>query len=140
MKMLVLAASAVVLLLSGCATPDASTGATAHAALLVPGSRPDFAFIVQQVGNAAGTMYLNSIEDYRDARCITVAIKPSVVKQLKERYGEDLETAFRGHRVYVHGAKVELVSIEYQAPPLIVKPIAYRTQVTLTKPGEIDLI
>ncbi|MGZ5199134.1 MAG: hypothetical protein ACXWC4_05125 [Telluria sp.] len=140
MKKLALAAIAVVLLLSGCATPEASTEPTNRSVLLVPGTRPDLAFKVETMGTAAGTLYLNSIRDYRDARCITVAIKPSVVRQLQARYGENLETAFSGHRVYVHGAKVDLIAIEYQAPPLIVKPIAYRTQITIARAEQIDLI
>jgi hypothetical protein len=140
MKKLAFAAFAVVPLLSGCAGSAVAPDATAHAVVLVPGTHPDLAFVVKNVGNAGGTMFLNSIDDYRDARCITVAIKPSVLAQLKARYGNNLESSFRGRRVYVHGARVDLIAIEYQAPPMIVKPIAYRTQLTVAKPEQIDLI
>jgi hypothetical protein len=142
MKKFALAAFAVVPLLSGCATHDASTGAApaqSKVAFLTPGAPADFAFVVENVGGDSGLLLLNSKEHYRDPQCITVALKPAVAKELKARYGDNLEAAFLGKKVHVRG-KVELLDATYPDARLLITPIYRRTQIMLKNADQIEVI
>lgn len=65
--------------------------------------RGRFAMRVQAVGRRDGNIYLNSEEDYRDQRNLTVTIRPSAINALAERFGEQADRFLIGKRIVVDG-------------------------------------
>lgn len=62
-----------------------------------------FAIRVQGVGRQDGNVYLNSETDYRDQRNLTIAILPSAIGPLAQRYGSEADVFLVGKRIVVTG-------------------------------------
>ena len=58
---------------------------------------------VRGAGHSNGILYLNSETDYRDQRCVTIAVMPSALPRLRERFGQDLEQVLKGRKITVKG-------------------------------------
>lgn len=91
-----------------CATPPTSSSVDIEpgAAVLAAAQQPirgTFRLEVRGSGRRGGRLYLNSEQDYRDQRCLTISIPNSVAAKLAERLGADPETALYGRTIRVHG-------------------------------------
>lgn len=62
-----------------------------------------FEMTIAAVGEQFSMVYLNSQEDYRDQRCLTVAISPEAQEELRERFGRNLEKALKGKTIRIAG-------------------------------------
>lgn len=73
-----------------------------------------FEFKVASIGGGAKgrAVFLNSEEDYRDPKNLTVMVRPAAVKAIEAKLGKPLDKAFNGKRVRVTGtaqkAKINL--------------------------------
>ncbi len=99
--------------ISSCATIDgvgrsnliSPSEAIQSAAAAAPRSvQGQFALRVTGVGRQDGNIYLNSETDYRDQRNLTIAILPSAIEPLAQRYGSDADVFLIGKRIVVTGA------------------------------------
>lgn len=105
----------VCLLLSACQTTSlspnlaAAPGMSAQQAVMaaadaaprgVPGH---FALVVKRAEMVGPRLFLNSEEDYRDQRNLSVAIQPHALPALRDRLGKDLRAALVGRDVRVRG-------------------------------------
>ena len=63
-----------------------------------------FTMRVKATGRQDGNLYLNSEDDYRDQRNLTIAIRPAAIAQLATRYGEQPDGFLIGKRITVTGA------------------------------------
>jgi hypothetical protein len=98
--------------LADAAGPDSSVAGT-------------FVFMVARAGHDEYRTYLNSMQDYRDPGCLTVRFEPSALPGLRARFGNDLETAFRGKRIAVVGF-AQKVKIVFDGRPRMVLGKLYR--------------
>jgi hypothetical protein len=67
------------------------------------GIRGTFRMKVSTAGRQDGNIYLNSENDYRDQRNLTVAILPSAQRQVAAIYGREADAAFKGKTILVSG-------------------------------------
>jgi len=107
-------------LLPGCATlhhsGNESTGAKSNiapadavirAANAAPdGVRGEFSFVVQGKGRELSRSFLNSQQDYRDQRNLTVVLSPEAHRQLRERLRADPLEALIGKEIIVRGEAI----------------------------------
>lgn len=97
-----------------------------------------FGLTIQAVGNQGPIWYLNSEQDYRDQRNLTIAIAPHVKAELVEKYGKDMESIFKGKTIHVEGeAKRVKISI-YDEKGKKLKPYYYQTHVRVTNIHKIE--
>ena len=87
-----------------------------------------FQFKVQSAAKTRGGYYLDSEKDFHSASNLGVAIKPSAVPGLTQKYGQDLKSALVGKTIKVIG-QVRRISIG--------KGGATATQVEVTHAGQI---
>lgn len=108
----ILLAATLVLGLTGCVTvvdPTPSgmispVEAVMSAATAAPRPvRGVFAMRVKATGRQDGNLYLNSEDDYRDQRNLTVAIRPAAIAQLADRFREQPDDFLVGKRIVVTG-------------------------------------
>jgi hypothetical protein len=80
--------------------PQAVMAAADAAPRGVPGN---FALVVKRVDMVGPRLFLNSEEDYRDQRNLSIAIDPQALPGLRRRLGSNLRAALVGHDVRVRG-------------------------------------
>lgn len=86
---------------TGKMTPEQAVMAAAAAAPAGVGGT--FTFTVQATGEDMGYVFLNSQTDYRDQRNLSVEIPPAVRRQLRDSFGTDPLTYFKGKTIRVTG-------------------------------------
>lgn len=152
MKMQLLLASLAAALLAGCAStpPSAQTGSSPaswitpqQAVLLAADAAPSavdgvFAMKVQATGTQNDQTYLNSEQDYRDQRNLTVAITPGAAQQLTQRLGEHPLIGLKGKDILVRGAAVR-TKIYFFANGRATDKYYYQTHVNVSDAGQITL-
>jgi hypothetical protein len=145
------------LALAGCASPGARSGlesgpgtdpvgtvlqpleAIALAAEAAPqGVEGVFAITVRAVGSQGGKVYLNSELDYRDPRCLTIALTPTAAAQLRETLGPDLRTALIGREIRVRG-RAERKTVHFTAGGMPTGKYYYQVHVDVDDAAQITL-
>ena len=84
----------------GMSAPQAVMAAADAAPRGVPGN---FALVVRRAEMVGPRLYLNSEDDYRDQRNLSIAIQPYVLPGLRDRLGKELRTALVGRDIRVRG-------------------------------------
>ncbi|MBB5728790.1 hypothetical protein [Sphingomonas prati] len=94
-------------------TPDytvnvASPWITPEQAVMLAAASPDgirgtFRLVVRASGRQSGNLYLNSEQDYRDPRNITLVIPAALTSQPDDRFRKPVETRLSGHALLVVG-------------------------------------
>ncbi|MBK9495508.1 MAG: hypothetical protein IT475_05195 [Aquimonas sp.] len=97
-----------------------------------------FAMRVQATGAQGQLTYLNSEQDYRDQRNLTVAIAPEAVRQLTERFGEHPRISLRDKDIRVRGSAVR-TTIRFYANGKPTAKYYYQTHVNVTDAGQIEV-
>jgi hypothetical protein len=96
-----------------------------------------FVLTVQATGSPDGRVYLNSAADYKDPRCLTIAINPDVVKVLTRQLGDSPLTALRSRTILVRG-------LVYKVPIFMGRvrtvPAYYQTHVEVVDAGQITIV
>jgi hypothetical protein len=77
--------------------------AVMNAAEMPEGVAGVFEFVVRTAGRQDGMLYLNSEQDYRDPRNMTIDVAPDVERELSGRIGGPLESAILNKTVAVRG-------------------------------------
>ncbi|HWA09970.1 MAG TPA: hypothetical protein VG838_11015 [Opitutaceae bacterium] len=67
-----------------------------------------FAMEVKGAGRQDGRLYLYSDADYRDPRCLTVAIEPRIEQMLSVRLGGDPASLLKGKKIRVCGTALRV--------------------------------
>jgi len=118
-------------------SPPEAVMAAAEAA---PGSvRGVFAMRVTATGWVRGRVYLNSENDYRDQRNLTINIAPRAAERLARRYGTRADRFFAGKRVEVRGI-ARRTRIDFVSRNRPTGLYYYQTQVAVTDPDQIVVI
>lgn len=142
MRLLVIAA--LVVLVSACSTvPSDSNGwieplDAIRAANDDPsyGVRGHFVLTVKAMGSQGDWTYLNSENDYRDQRCLTIRMRTSMVPQLEQRLGVGLQE-IKGRRIVVLGV-ARRTRIAFIANDRPTDKYYYQTHVQADSPTQIE--
>jgi hypothetical protein len=94
---------------------------------------------VHATGEENGRIFLNSEEDYRDQRNLTIEIPPNVAANLEAKYGFAPADFFKGKHVHVKGL-AERVKIWFFCDGKKSDKYYYQTHVSLTETDNIEVI
>ena len=93
---------------------------------------------VRAVGRRDGNIYLNSEQDYRDQRNLTVTIRPSAINALAERFGEQADRFLIGRRIVVDGeARRVRIDFTYNGQPT--GKYYYQTHVDVREASQLSI-
>ena len=113
--------------------PEAVMGAADRSKGLIG----EFAFVVRATGWDNGKLYLNSEQDYRDPRNLSIAIEPDVASRMVGGAAKDAQQSYVGRIVVVRGlARTTRIEFIDQAD----KPSGkyyYQTQVSVGRPEQL---
>lgn len=144
-RLLMIAVGAVVV--SSCATTQGLSTANLidpaeaiqSAATAAPQAvRGRFAMRVRAVGRRDGNIYLNSEQDYRDQRNLTVTIRPSAINALAERFGEQADRFLIGKRIVVDG-EARRVQIDFTHNGQPTGKYYYQTHVDVREASQLSI-
>jgi hypothetical protein len=120
---------------AGISPVQAVVGAAEH-----PNGIPgDFKFVVQGTGERDGWLYLNSESDYRDQRCLTVAVSTRAARQLEQRVGPNVSNALFGKTIVVHGS-AKRVRVVFVVGDRVSDKYYYQTQVEVMDAANIRIL
>lgn len=93
---------------------------------------------VTATGESRGVVFLNSEEDYRDQRNITVVISPTMRAFYTEKFGEDPIEYFKGKRISVRGIarRVRIDFVDNEGQPT--GKYYYQTHIQVRYPKDIS--
>jgi len=98
-----------------------------------------FEMHIKGTGRQGDFIYLNSEKDYRDQRCLTLAIYPSVIPGFVRKYGADPDSYLKNKRVRVSG-EARRVKIWFQSNGERTESYYYQTHVLVTKTSQIEVL
>jgi hypothetical protein len=112
-----------------------------HAAATVApaGVEGTFVFQVLASGRDSGHLFLNSEYDYRDQRNLSVDILPSVISDLRKKYGAALDAFFKQKKIAVDGI-ARRVTIWLAADGVRTNKYYYQTHVVVTRADQIRVL
>jgi hypothetical protein len=142
---------ALALLLSGCAdsllvTTD-TISATAdtmrvieQAAEAAPyGVTGNFSFTIKAAAKPGEIVYLNTELDYRDRRCITIALSPEIASHIEQQYGVTAQEYYLGKKVQVNGTAKQ-VKIWFFERGKRTDKYYYQTHIQIMRPKQIEVL
>ncbi|UJX26910.1 hypothetical protein L3Q70_07205 [Pseudoalteromonas sp. CF6-2] len=120
------------------------TSNTMDVIALSEASAPDsvkgiFKFHIKAAGKHSGDVFLNTEEDYRDRRSITVALNYKVVPELTKKYGESPETFFIDKEIEVTG-EAKRVTIDFISQGRATNKYYYQTHVDVSSVEQIKVL
>ncbi len=107
-------------------TTDAIAGAAARA----EGVTGLFEFKIQGGGHQDGWLYLNSERDYRDQRCLTVAVPPNLAAELQDSLRGDPAVLLVGRSLRVTGT-AKKVTVWFYLRGIKTDKYSYQTHVAI---------
>ena len=141
----ILTAASVLVLLSSCAlAPDSGSSDIApSAAVIAAADHPIsgvFRLQVRGSGRRDGYLYLNSESDYRDQRCLTIAIPDTIATALAIKLGGDPAAVLAGKVIRVKGEarRVKIGMFEHDGTPM--KEYYYQTHVRINDAAQIEIL
>jgi hypothetical protein len=97
------------------------------------------AITVRAVGSQGDRVYLNSELDYRDPRCLTIALTPTAAAMLRDRLGPDLRAALIGREIRVRG-RAERKTIHFTANGVPTGKYYFQIHVDVDNVAQITLM
>ena len=98
-----------------------------------------FQMEVQATGRGDGNIYLNSMPDFRDPRCLTVRFGTEAQAAFRKRYGVDPDVYYKGKTVTVVGG-ARRVRISIFSASLTAESHYFQTQIDILDPDQIRTI
>jgi hypothetical protein len=94
---------------------------------------------IKAVGSSGSLVFLNTEQDYRDQRCVSIALHPEVVKQLTAKYGMSPEQYFIDKSVTVNGRaqRMKIDFISYGQPT---GKYYYQTHIFVRELSQLEVI
>ncbi len=84
-------------------------------------------------------LYLNTQEDYRDRRNITVAIHPSIITALTEKYGASPDLFFLNKQILVSGI-AKRVKVDFYSQGRKTKKYYFQTHIRVSSIDQIKVL
>lgn len=98
-----------------------------------------FLMQVQATGRSDDSVFLNSMTDYRDPRCLTLRFGPKAIDAFRKQYGVDPEVYYRGRTVTVVGVAFRL-KIEIISATATAESHYFQTQISVSDLEQIKTI
>ena len=98
-----------------------------------------FELHIKSTGRQGGIIYLNSETDYRDQRCLTLAIDPIVARGFIQEYGEEPDIYLKNKTVRVSG-EAQRVKIWFNSKGKRTEKYYYQTHVSVTNESQIEVL
>lgn len=102
----------------------------------VPGK---YTLKIKAVGADGSVVFLNTEQDYRDQRCVSVALHPMVVAQLTEKYGMSPQQYFADKSITVKG-KAQRMKIVFRTDGKLTGKYYYQTHIFVRDMAQLDVI
>lgn len=139
----------IVLALSGCSsTPNQTYSADIASIMKLIAETEDkapkgvegtFKFHIKASGQQNGFIYLNTEDDYRDRRSITVAIHPKLIKSFEKKYGESPLTFFLGKTIEATG-EIKQQKIHFVAQGRLTEKYYFQTHFRVKYLAQIKVV
>jgi hypothetical protein len=114
--------------------------AVERAAEIAPGAVSGvFVMTVRAAGRQEGVLFLNSEQDYRDPRCLTVEIPMGLARALEDKYGALPDTFLIGKKVALAGY-AQRVKIAFFSKGEPTEKYYYQTHLRLASPDQLQLL
>lgn len=94
---------------------------------------------VKGTGRVGSDIYLNSEKDYRDQRCLTLAIHRNAVSGFVQKYGKEPDIYLKNKTVLVSG-EARRVKIWFMSNGEKTNSYYYQTQVLVTSESQIEVL
>ncbi len=98
-----------------------------------------FELHIQSTGRQRGVIYLNSETDYRDQRCLTLAINPIVARGFIQKYGEEPDIYLKNKMIRVSG-EARRVKIWFYSKGKRTEKYYYQTHVFVTNESQVEVL
>ena len=98
-----------------------------------------FEMQVKSTGRKGNFIYLNSETDYRDQRCLTLAIHRTAVPSFVQKYGEDPDTYLKSKMVHVSG-EARRVKIWFNSNGKRTEKYYYQTHISVKNESQIMVL
>lgn len=99
----------------------------------------DYILPIRAAGSQGAVVFLNTEEDYRDPRAVTIALHPRLVQELTNRYGESPETYFVGKAVRVRG-EAQTVQIDFNCESHSEQRYYYQTHIPIVDSRRLRVV
>lgn len=103
------------------------------------GAPGDFVLTVKATGEQDRTTYLNSEPDYRDPKCLTVAIANSLAPDIERKLGIATLDELKERSIIVHGTAKQVKVHLMNRNGRDTKAYYYQTHVQVRSPKQIEL-
>lgn len=133
------------ILFSGCTTPTTPPPVILPVqALLGAAEKPEgisgvFPMEIRGSGRRDGQLYLNSEQDYRDQRCLTIAIPDELARRLELLVGGDPAAKLKGKTIKVAGT-AKRTTIWFISNGIRTDQYYYQTQVRVAQGEQISIL
>ena len=97
-----------------------------------------FEMTVRGGGRQDGRLYLNSEADYRDQRCLTIAVPEEIAQELAEKLAGDPVLALNGKTIQVAGT-AKRVKIWFYSQGARTDRYYFQTHVLLTSGSQLNI-
>jgi len=131
------------LVLGACSSTSTSTINTMKLIALSEQSAPNgvqgtFNFLIKATGNRRGDIFLNTEDDYKDRRAITIVLSPKVSSDFTSKYGSTPDLYFINKTIEVTGeAKRE--KIYFYSKGRVTTKYYYQTHIDVTSLDQIKI-
>jgi len=100
----------------------------------------EYTLKVKAAGSQGHFLYLNTEDDYRDQRNVSIALSPKAINDLSKRYGSDLERFFVNKTLKIKG-EAQRVKIHFmRAPGVPSTKYYYQTHIRITDMSQLEVI
>jgi len=102
------------------------------------GVQGTFNFLIKATGNRRGDIFLNTEDDYKDRRAITIVLSPKVSSDFTSKYGSTPDLYFINKTIEVTGeAKRE--KIYFYSKGRVTTKYYYQTHIDVTSLDQIKI-
>lgn len=103
------------------------------------GIKGRYVFNIKATGTQRQLIFLNTELDYRDQRCVTIALTPQVAYELAQQYGQPPEDFFLNKAIKVKGS-AKRVRIDIYAEGKSTGKYYYQTHIPISHTSQIDVL
>lgn len=99
----------------------------------------EYTLKIKAVGSSGSMVFLNTEQDYRDQRCVSIALHPTVVAQLTKKYGMSPEQYFTDKSITVKG-RAQRMKIVFQTDGKPTDKYYYQTHIFVRELSQLDVV